>query len=49
MQQLQLELKACKEKWGKEVELSKAEKGDPAYPFPVAVTRYTPQPEAAGA
>jgi len=49
MEDLQADLKACKERWGKEVELSKAEKGAPGYPFPVCCTRYTPQPEAAAA
>lgn len=49
MEALQRELKGCKEKWGKEIELSKAEKGEPTYPFPVCVTRYTPQPESAQA
>mmetsp|Transcript_41763 Transcript_41763/g.87173 ORF Transcript_41763/g.87173 Transcript_41763/m.87173 type:complete len:264 (-) Transcript_41763:7-798(-) len=49
MQELQAELKASKERWAKEIELSKAEKGAPDYPFPVAITRYTPQPESAAA
>eukprot|EP00408_Alexandrium_pacificum_P001745 CAMPEP_0171223186 /NCGR_PEP_ID=MMETSP0790-20130122/35648_1 /TAXON_ID=2925 /ORGANISM="Alexandrium catenella, Strain OF101" /LENGTH=263 /DNA_ID=CAMNT_0011689153 /DNA_START=80 /DNA_END=871 /DNA_ORIENTATION=+ len=49
MQELQTELKAAKDKWAKEVELSKAEKGAPGYPFPVAITRYVPTPEAAAA
>lgn len=47
MQELQAELKASKERWSKEIELSKAEKGAAGYPFPVAITRYTPQPETA--
>jgi len=47
MKELQVELKGAKEKWLKEIELSKAEKGAPNYPFPVAITRYTPQPESA--
>lgn len=47
MEALQAELKAAKEKWGKEIELSKADKGAPGFPFPVCCTRYTPQPEAA--
>jgi len=47
MEALQAELKACKEQFGKELELSKAEKGAPGFPFPVSVTRYTPQPESA--
>mmetsp|Transcript_57193 Transcript_57193/g.147114 ORF Transcript_57193/g.147114 Transcript_57193/m.147114 type:complete len:266 (-) Transcript_57193:63-860(-) len=47
MQELQVELKAAKEKWGKEVELQKAEKGEPDYPFPVCITRYTPRAESA--
>lgn len=49
MQELQAELKSAKERWAKEIELSKAEKGAPDYPFPVAITRYTPQPESAAA
>eukprot|EP00927_Polykrikos_kofoidii_P056683 TRINITY_DN50768_c0_g1_i1.p1 TRINITY_DN50768_c0_g1~~TRINITY_DN50768_c0_g1_i1.p1 ORF type:complete len:296 (+),score=99.42 TRINITY_DN50768_c0_g1_i1:101-889(+) len=47
MQELQAELKLVKERWTKEIELSKAEKGASTYPFPVTVTRYTPQPESA--
>jgi len=47
MEALQAELKAAKEKWGKEIELSKADKGAPGFPFPVCCTRYTPQPESA--
>lgn len=49
MQELQEELKAAKEKWAKEIELSKAEKGAPGYPFPVSITRYTPRPDSAAA
>lgn len=49
MQELQVELKSAKERWGREVELSKAEKGAPNYPFPVCCTRYTPRPESAAA
>lgn len=49
MEELQADLKACKEKWGKEIELSKAEKGAPGYPFPVCCTRYIAQPEHAAA
>jgi len=49
MQELQAELKSAKERWAKEVELSKAEKGAPGYPFPVACTRYVPRPESAAA
>eukprot|EP00747_Dinoflagellata_sp_TGD_P189150 gnl/TRDRNA2_/TRDRNA2_49113_c0_seq1.p1 gnl/TRDRNA2_/TRDRNA2_49113_c0~~gnl/TRDRNA2_/TRDRNA2_49113_c0_seq1.p1 ORF type:complete len:261 (-),score=78.47 gnl/TRDRNA2_/TRDRNA2_49113_c0_seq1:104-886(-) len=45
MEELQSELRAVKEKWGKEIELSKAEKGAPGFPFPVAVTRYVPNPQ----
>jgi len=47
MEGLQEELKACKARFGQELELSKAEKGAAGFPFPVAVTRYTPQPESA--
>jgi len=47
MEELQAEMKAVKARWGKEIELSKAEKGAPGFPFPVAVTRYAPQPEHA--
>lgn len=47
MEELQADLKRCKEKWGKEVELSKAEKGAPGFPFPVCCTRYIAQPESA--
>lgn len=47
MEQLQAELKGVKAKWGKEIELAKAEKGAPGFPFPVSVTRYTPQPPSA--
>lgn len=49
MESLQAELKTCKDKWGKEVELSKADKGAPGFPFPVCITRYVPQPESAAA
>lgn len=47
MEGLQAELKAAKSRWGPEIELSKAEKGSPGYPFPVSLTRYVPKPEAA--
>lgn len=47
MEDLQSELKASKERWGKEIELSKAEKGAPGFPFPVCITRYTAQPATA--
>jgi len=47
MEALQAELTAVKQMWGKQIELSKAEKGSSGFPFPVCCTRYTPQPESA--
>eukprot|EP00400_MALV-I_sp_L67-5_P000166 gene166-979_t len=44
---LQSEMVAIKQKWGKEIKLSKAEKGAPGFPFPISVTRAVPKPEQA--
>lgn len=47
MEGMQAELKGAKTRWGPEIELSKADKGTPGYPFPVSLTRYVPKPESA--